>query len=270
MKTRVLLFVIGIVLALGSSASAALVWENPEADLHPSLSDKTAVAHFKYKNTGAKPIKITQVQSSCGCTTAAPPKDPIAPGGNGEIIATFHIGDRSGEQTKTIRVRTDEPNAEETVLKLKATIPRLLEYTPALLYWRRDEERATKTIAVKIGDFPVTKLDVTSTDPSIKIESVAVPNEKAFRIAITPDVGSRPVNAAIKIQPDFPKDAPKTFYANVRVDVPGMVNGPVGVGPGAVARSGPGTRPRVAFGSGAPGAIPSVTPSPAPGQTPPK
>lgn len=59
MKTRVLLFVIGIVLALGSSASAALVWENPEADLHPSLSDKTAVAHFKYKNTGAKPIKIT-------------------------------------------------------------------------------------------------------------------------------------------------------------------------------------------------------------------
>lgn len=270
MKTRVLLPVIGLVLALGFSARAALVWENPEVDLHPALSDKTAVAHFKYKNTGDKPIKITQVQPSCGCTTAAPPKDPIAPGGNGEIIATFHIGDRSGEQTKTIQVRTDEPNAEGTVLKLKATIPRLLEYTPTFLYWRRGEEPAPKTIEVKIGDFPVTKLDVTSNDPSIKIESVAVPNEKAFRITVTPAAGNRPVNAALKIQPDFPKEAPKTFYANVRVDVPGVISGPISFGPGAMPGSGPITRAGVAFGSGAPGATPSVTPSPAAGQTPPK
>lgn len=255
MKARVLLFVIGLIIALGFSARAALVWENPEVHLHPTLSDKTAVAHFKYKNTGDKPIKITQVQPSCGCTTAAPPKDPIIPGGSGEIVATFTIGDRVGEQTKTIQVRTDEPNTEATVLKLKATIPRLLEYKPVLLYWRQDEERAPKTIEVKIGDSPITKLDVTSTDPSVKIETVPVPNEKAFRITVTPDAGNRPINAALKIQPDFPKDAPKTFSANVRVDAPGAVNGPIGFGPRALAAA----RAGVAFGSGSPGAQPSVS-----------
>jgi Protein of unknown function (DUF1573) len=220
MKIHILFSIAGLALTLGLPARAALVWENPEVDLHPTLSDKTAVAHFKYKNTGDQPVKITAVQPSCGCTTAAPPKDAIAPGASGEIVATFNIGDRSGEQTKTIRVTTDEPKSEGIALKLRATIPRLLEFAPAFLYWRRGEERAPKTIEVKVGDFPVTKLDVTSTDPAIKVESAPVPNKKAFRITITPETGNRPVNAALKILPDFPKEAPKTFYANVRVDAP--------------------------------------------------
>ena len=76
-----LLCIATLTLALLGSARAALVWENPVADLHPSISDQTAVAHFKYKNTGDKPIKITSVKPSCGCTTAAPPNDPIAPAG---------------------------------------------------------------------------------------------------------------------------------------------------------------------------------------------
>src|SRR3954452_5982379 len=107
MKNLIFFALIGLVLTLGFSARAALVWENPEVDLHPTLSDKTAVAHFKYKNTGNKPIKITEAHSSCGCAVAAPPKDPIAPGESGEIVATFTIGARVGEQTKTVEVRTD-------------------------------------------------------------------------------------------------------------------------------------------------------------------
>jgi hypothetical protein len=258
MKT--LLSVLALVLALGCPARAALVWENSEVDLHPSMSDKTAVAHFKYKNSGDKPIKILQVQPSCGCTTAAPPKDPVAPGASGEIVATFNIGDRFGEQTKTIHVRTDEPKSEGTVLTLKATIPKLLEYTPAFLYWHRGEERAPKTIEVKIGDFPVTKLDVTSTDPGVKAESAAVPNEKAFRITVTPEKGNRPINAALKIQPDFPKEAPKTFYANVRVDAP------------VAAAPAPDAGRPMAFGPGAPGQPlrPIASPAMAPPPPPPK
>jgi len=254
MKNRVLICQIGLLLALGFSARAALIWENPEVELHPTLSDKTAVAHFKYKNAGKKPISITDAHTSCGCTVAAPPKDPIAPGGTGEIVATFTIGDRVGEQTKTIQVKTDEPKTEPKVLKLKATIPRLLEYKPAILYWRQDEARAPKTIEVTVGDSPITKLDVICSDPSIKIETMPVPNEKAFRITVTPDAVNRPVNAGLKIQPDFPKDPPKTFFANVRVDVAGAANGLIGIGPHKVTSPLTGT---AAFGPGSLGAQPS-------------
>jgi P pilus assembly chaperone PapD len=68
---------LALVFAIVVPAQAALTWETTEVDLHPGLADKTAVAHFKYKNTGDKPVKITSVHSSCGCTTAALAKEVV-------------------------------------------------------------------------------------------------------------------------------------------------------------------------------------------------
>jgi hypothetical protein len=219
MKIRTAFAVVTLVFTLAGFSRAALVWETTEADLHPSLADKTAVAHFKYKNTGDKPVKITSVHPSCGCTTAALAKDVVQPNEGGEVVATFNIGDRSGVQTKTISVMTDEENGQTTILKLKATIPQLLQVTPIFIYWSAGDELKPKTITVEVGaEFPVTKLTVTSTDKSIATEVASGPKEKTFRIIVTPTESGRPINAALKIEPDFPKDAPKSFYANVRVD----------------------------------------------------
>jgi Protein of unknown function (DUF1573) len=219
MKIPVSFALFALVFAIVLPADAALKWETTEVDLHPSLSDKTAVAHFKYKNTGDKPVKITSVHPSCGCTTAALAKDVVDPNESGEITATFNIGDRSGVQTKSITVRTDDATNEATILKLKATIPQLLQVAPTFIFWSANDKLTPKTITVSIGgDFPVTKLNVTSTDKSITTEVEPEPDAKAFRIVVTPQEAGRPINAALKIEPDFPKDAPKTFYANVRVD----------------------------------------------------
>ena len=217
MKT--LFFVFGLMLALGGPAQAGLTWENREVDLHPSINDKTAVGHFKYKNTGDTPVKITGVRPSCGCTTAEPPKEAVAKGAGGEITATFHIGDRVGLQTKTIHVMTDAPNDQGTTLTLRADVPKVLVVSPTFLYWRKADALAPKTIEAKVGgDFPVTKLTVTSTDPDVEAKAEQVPNEKMFRITVTPKPGNRPINAALKITPDFPKGEPKIFFANVRID----------------------------------------------------
>src|SRR5882672_4766368 len=40
---------------------------------------------FKFKNTGNQPLIITNIQTSCGCTTPTWPRDPIPPGASGEI-----------------------------------------------------------------------------------------------------------------------------------------------------------------------------------------
>ena len=64
---------------------------------------------------------------------------------------------------------------------------------------------------------PVTKLNVTSTDKSIKTE-VGGPTDSAFKITVTPTESGRPINSVLKIEPDFPKDPAKTYYANLRVD----------------------------------------------------
>lgn len=218
MKKYALPVVIGLLLALQGAAQGSLVWENTAADLHPALSDKEAVAHFKFKNTGDKPVKIVSVHPSCGCTTAALAKDVIGPNESGEITATFHIGDRSGVQTKKIGVVTDDQPGQSTVLQLTATIPQLLQITPAFVYWSANDVLDPKTITVTVGDFPVTQLNVTSTDKAISTQVKQEPDKKTFSIRITPTESGRPINAALKIVPDFPKEAPKAFYANLRVD----------------------------------------------------
>ena len=59
---------------------------------------------FRFKNTGDKPLVIESVRPSCGCTVADPPKEPIAPGAEGEIKGAFDSNGKNGEQHKTIYV----------------------------------------------------------------------------------------------------------------------------------------------------------------------
>src|SRR4030095_1389720 len=202
---------LALVFAIVVPAQAALTWETKEVDLHPGLSDKTAVAHLKYKNTGDKPVKITSVHPSCGCTTAALAKDVVGPNEGGEITATFNIGGRSGVQTKTISVGTDEEASAPTLLKLKATIPQLLQVAPTFFAWQANDVLKPKTITVSVGgDFPVTELNVTSTDKSLTTEIAPERDAKAFRITVTPQEAGRPINATLKIEPTFPQDATNT------------------------------------------------------------
>src|SRR5207245_2343796 len=77
---------------------------------HASVSDKTAYAHVKYQNTGTTPVHFKSVKASCGCTTTQTQKEMVNPGEKGEIVATFTIGDRTGQQIKTVTVQTDDPN----------------------------------------------------------------------------------------------------------------------------------------------------------------
>lgn len=206
-------------LILAAPLRASLVWENPVVELHPPVSAETTVAHFKYKNTGDKPVKITVVRPSCGCTTAQPPAEAIAPGAGGEINATFHIGDRSGPQTKTVRVLTDAPDDQGVILTLHADVPKVLEVKPSFLFWPKTEALGPKKIEVELGgDYPVSKLDVTSTDPDVKTAVKSLPGKKGFEITVTPPAGNRPINASLKIDPHFPKEKPKLYSAYVRID----------------------------------------------------
>ncbi len=51
---------------------------------------------FRFKNAGDKPLVITRVQPSCGCTIAEQPTEPVMPQKEGIIKAVFdserHVG----------------------------------------------------------------------------------------------------------------------------------------------------------------------------------
>lgn len=59
---------------------------------------------WKFKNSGNKPLIITNAAASCGCTVAEKPEEPIAPGGEGIIKAKFDSKGREGAQRKDVYV----------------------------------------------------------------------------------------------------------------------------------------------------------------------
>lgn len=214
MNVTAKIFLVALLAGGFSHAQAELTWEKKEIELHPKPTDPTAVANFQYENKGTKPIKITSVKSSCGCTVASSKKDDVAPGEKGEIVATFNIGGRTGTQEKAVTVTTDDPSQPLVNLTLKVVVPVALEVQPTFVYWQNGEAPTAKIIKVKAAkDFAVKKLEVISSDAlfSTKVENGSAPGE--FNIAVQPKETSQLSNSTLTIRPD----SGQTFYATARV-----------------------------------------------------
>lgn len=78
---------------------------------------------YKFKNAGDKPLIISDVQSSCGCTIAGFPKEPVPPGGEGEISAEFDTNktDRGSVQ-KMITVYANDVARNQFYLSFQGTV----------------------------------------------------------------------------------------------------------------------------------------------------
>lgn len=75
---------------------------------------------FTVTNTGNKPLVLSDVKASCGCTTPSKPEGPIAPGKSDKIEVGFKPNGKGvSEKTITITANT-EPRI--TVVKVKADV----------------------------------------------------------------------------------------------------------------------------------------------------
>jgi len=93
--------------------NAVIEWDSITVDFGKVPLNKPITAEFSFKNKGMIPLIITDVKSSCGCTVADYPKQPIPSGGKGKISATYDAK-LSGYFNKTITVysNTDEGMTE--------------------------------------------------------------------------------------------------------------------------------------------------------------
>jgi Protein of unknown function (DUF1573) len=212
MKAHILTFALSFIVCL--TARAELKWEQTTVELRPARGDKQAIGHFKYQNVGKTPVRFKSVHASCGCTTAQTQKDEVPAGGNGEITATFNIGDRTGTQVKTVTVETDEAANQKTVLTLRAIIPQELEISPTFVFWKQGDKPDPKTITVHAGkDFDVKHIRVTSSSPEFQTK-VAEAGQGQFKVDVQPNETSRPIASTLTIQSE---NSPKTFYATARI-----------------------------------------------------
>ncbi len=76
---------------------------------------------FRFTNTGEVPLVISNVKTSCGCTTPYWPKKPIKPGESDVIKVKFNTNHKPGNQVKTITIHANTKNLTEQI-KIKAYI----------------------------------------------------------------------------------------------------------------------------------------------------
>ncbi|HAQ21798.1 MAG TPA: hypothetical protein DCR40_21595 [Prolixibacteraceae bacterium] len=70
---------------------------------------------FIFRNDGTKTLKITEVDSGCGCTEVIIPDKTIEPGQVGKIEVIYNSAGEVGNQLKTITISS---NAEQTKKQL--------------------------------------------------------------------------------------------------------------------------------------------------------
>ncbi|RZJ35690.1 MAG: DUF1573 domain-containing protein [Chryseobacterium sp.] len=76
---------------------------------------------FTVKNTGDKPLIISDVKPSCGCTTPEWSKDPILPGKSAQIKVGYNTGIK-GAFNKLIEVYSNDPANNRSVLYIKGNV----------------------------------------------------------------------------------------------------------------------------------------------------
>jgi hypothetical protein len=94
----------------------SIEWTKPSRNLGKINEGQKLQISYHFKNTGSKPLIIKSVIPGCGCTLADYPKEPIAPGKEADIIASFDSKGREGHQHKEIQVVANTQGKENHTL----------------------------------------------------------------------------------------------------------------------------------------------------------
>ncbi len=77
---------------------------------------RPAIYVFEIMNTGKEPLKLDNVQASCGCTTPEWSKDPIPAGGTSKITVGFNAY-AEGYFEKTINISYNQTQSKMLTIK---------------------------------------------------------------------------------------------------------------------------------------------------------
>jgi hypothetical protein len=110
--------------AIEDSANyTSLQWIDPiDQELGKVQEGQVVEISWKFKNTGNKPLVITSVSASCGCTVADKPEQPIAPGKEGTIKAKFDSKGRSGMEHKNVYVMANTKQLQDHQLSFRLEV----------------------------------------------------------------------------------------------------------------------------------------------------
>lgn len=105
-------------------AESKVQWLNPDYDFGAiAEADGVADGEFRFVNIGDEPISIVRVHTSCGCTTAKIPREPVIPGDTAVIAVKYDPTGRPGKFEKKVTVNfSDDDNIPRASLRIHGVV----------------------------------------------------------------------------------------------------------------------------------------------------
>jgi hypothetical protein len=202
-----------------STAHAELTFEKTVIEDVIAPGEKSYPFEFAFENTGEATVEISEIKTTCGCTTAKLEKMSYAPGETGMITGTFSVGSRQGMQVKKVRVLTKDLTQPEIQLALKLDIPQLVTMKPGLLLWRVGSEPDTKTLTISPNaDLGAKILSVECESPDFAVESLPkVEGSNEYEVVVAPLKTEAKSRGLIKVTVAVADADPKTIYAHALI-----------------------------------------------------
>lgn len=84
----------------------------------------TKTVNVTFTNTGDKPLIISSIYTSCGCTEVDYPREPFMPGKSGTLKISYSATEGEGFFSKIITVYTNAKNKKEDIKIEGVVIPK--------------------------------------------------------------------------------------------------------------------------------------------------
>ena len=97
--------------------------------------NKNVLFDFKLKNVGERPLQVLNIESSCTCTRMRCSKDPIAPGEEITLSASYRssMGNTDGDFVQQIFIETNSPAFPVVGLEVAGRFPGRMSCIPNML-----------------------------------------------------------------------------------------------------------------------------------------
>jgi len=103
------------------SSGASFQWESTMYNFGTIQQGEVVNYTFKFTNNGTDDLLIQSTSASCGCTVPNHTKEPIPPGGMGEIVVRFDSKGKTGQQSPVITVVANT-NPKQVRLSLRGFV----------------------------------------------------------------------------------------------------------------------------------------------------
>ncbi|MEM7390975.1 MAG: DUF1573 domain-containing protein, partial [Verrucomicrobiota bacterium] len=222
-----------------------IVVDQPVFNWGKMSNSKSAEHEFVVKNTGDADLIIKNTKTTCGCTVAKIDNKTIPPGGSTKIKAKVNLKGRTGGQSKSVYVNSNDPKRPSITLTMKGTAVELAKISPPRIYLGTVREgknsEKTTTISSGLGPFNITKLVVSSADVDTKVTRLGDGSRYRIHMSLKDGAPAGKHSSTIKVHTDIESDHV------INIPISGSVVGALGYDPQKIILKENGGKPQTRY-----------------------